>query len=104
VPATISKLLSIIDRTNGAVIKRNPRCALFLSHHVCLQSLRYPSVLTKGTSAEVQISLRTNPLSGPSASPRPIPLEPFSISKDMGRVLIRRSGETISAGEATLVA
>jgi elongation factor 1 alpha-like protein len=57
------------------------------------------SVLAKGTSAEVQISIRAASISGPSSSPRPIPLEPFSSNKDMGRILIRRGGETIGAGE-----
>jgi len=57
------------------------------------------SVLTKGASAEVQISIRTTSVSGPSSAARPIPLEPFSFNKDMGRVLIRRGGETIGAGE-----
>lgn len=56
-------------------------------------------VLTKGTSGEVQISLRTNSLSAASSNTRPIPLEPFSVNKDMGRVLIRRGGETIGAGQ-----
>jgi len=54
------------------------------------------SVLTKGTSAEVQFSLR-NMQGGLSATPG-IPLETFTSNKDMGRVLIRRGGETIGAG------
>jgi elongation factor 1 alpha-like protein len=29
---------------------------------------------------------------------RGIPIEPFSANKDMGRVLLRRAGETIAAG------
>ena len=55
------------------------------------------SVLTKGTSAEVQIGLRPNPVY--NIAGRGIPLEPFSVNKDMGRILIRRAGETIAAGE-----
>ncbi|KAG2362007.1 P-loop containing nucleoside triphosphate hydrolase protein [Suillus spraguei] len=80
VPATISKLIATLDKASGLVTKKNPR------------------VLTKGTSAEVEISLRAGTLSGPSLSTRPIPLEPFSVNKDMGRILVRRGGETISAG------
>lgn len=80
VPATISKLIATLDKASGLVMKKNPR------------------VLTKGTSAEVEISLRAGTLSGPSFSARPIPLEPFSVNKDMGRILVRRGGETISAG------
>lgn len=83
VPATISKLVATLDRASGTVIKQNPR------------------VLTKVTSAEVQISLRT--ATGLAPTTRPIPLEPFASNKDMGRILIRRGGETIGAGElATL--
>jgi elongation factor 1 alpha-like protein len=60
------------------------------------------SVLTRSSSAEVQITLRTATLSGPSSTARPIPLEPFSLNKDMGRILIRRGWETISAGKTVL--
>lgn len=80
VPATISKLIATLDRASGVVTKKNPR------------------VLSRGTSAEVEISLRVGTLSGPTLSTRPIPLEPFSVNKDMGRILVRRGGETISAG------
>lgn len=80
VPATISKLIASLDRASGAVIKQNPR------------------VLTKGASAEVEVSLRAASVSGPSPTARSIPLEPFSCNKDMGRILIRRGGETIGAG------
>ncbi|TFY80059.1 hypothetical protein EWM64_g3953 [Hericium alpestre] len=69
-----------LDRASGSTIKKNPR------------------VLTKGTSAEVQISIRPASMSGYGARPQPIPLETFATSKEMGRVLIRRSGETIAAG------
>ncbi|THH13896.1 hypothetical protein EW146_g6374 [Bondarzewia mesenterica] len=80
VPASISKLNATLDRASGKAIKKNPR------------------VLTKGTSAEVQITIRPASLSGPATRAQPIPLEPFSVSKEMGRVLIRRGGETIGAG------
>ncbi|TFK56181.1 EF Tu GTP binding domain-containing protein [Heliocybe sulcata] len=80
VPASMSKLLATLDRATGAVIRKNPR------------------VLTKGASAEVQITLRSSAYSGPNARPRPIPLETFAANKEMGRVLIRREGETIAAG------
>ncbi|KAF9045948.1 hypothetical protein BDZ89DRAFT_942191 [Hymenopellis radicata] len=79
VPATVSSLLTTLDRASGAVIKNKPR------------------VLAKGTSAEVQISLRSTSLSSASTA-RPIPLESFSVNKDMGRILLRRGGETIGAG------
>jgi len=80
VPATTVKLISTIDRTSGKVLKANPR------------------VLTKGTSAEVQITLRNTQVSGSAAVARGIPLEMFTNNKEMGRILIRRGGETIAAG------
>lgn len=55
-------------------------------------------VLTKGTSAEVRIVLRSTMVSGTSSTVR-IPLETFAANKDMGRILLRRGGETIAAGE-----
>jgi len=58
------------------------------------------SVLTRGASAEVQFSLR-NMQGGSSATPG-IPLETFASNKDMGRILIRRGGETIAAGTLEL--
>jgi elongation factor 1 alpha-like protein len=80
VPATTVKLISTIDRTSGKVLKANPR------------------VLTKGTSAEVQIALRNTQVSGSATVARGIPLEMFTNNKEMGRILIRRGGETIAAG------
>jgi len=79
VPAYISKLNATLDKGSGKVLKANPR------------------VLTKNSSAEVQISLRPSS-SGSSAKAQPMPLEIFSVNKEMGRVLIRRGGETIAAG------
>ena len=58
----------------------------------------FTSVLTKGVSAEVQITLRPSGYSGLSSTRQLIPLEPFSVNKEMGRILIRRGGETIAAG------
>ena len=59
-------------------------------------------MLTKGTSAEVQIVLRSTVVSGISSTSR-IPLETFATNKDMGRILLRRGGETIAAGESCFV-
>ncbi|VDC01160.1 unnamed protein product [Peniophora sp. CBMAI 1063] len=78
-PASISKLTATLDRTSGKTIKANPR------------------VLTKGANAEVQITLRGTG-TGTAARPTLVPLEPFSVNKEMGRVLVRRGGETIAAG------
>ncbi|KAI1789023.1 P-loop containing nucleoside triphosphate hydrolase protein [Ganoderma leucocontextum] len=80
VPASISHLISVLDRSNGSVVKNKPR------------------VLTKNMSAEVEISLRGSAYSGPASRALPVPLEPFSMNKETGRILIRRGGETIGAG------
>ncbi|KAI6151762.1 P-loop containing nucleoside triphosphate hydrolase protein [Pisolithus tinctorius] len=85
VPATLSKLVATIDRASGSVVKKNPR-----------------QVFPHCTSAEVEITLRGGTLSTPSVTGRPIPLEPFSVNKDMGRILVRRGGETIAAGKPCL--
>nr|GAT53835.1 predicted protein [Mycena chlorophos] len=77
VPASISKLIATLDRSSGKVLKTNPR------------------VLAKSTSAEVQITLRPP---NNSTVARPIALEPYAVNKAMGRILIRREGETIAAG------
>jgi len=82
-PATLSKFVAILDRTTGAVIKLRPR------------------VLGKGISARVEITLRSSTMSGPGGHGSAIPLEPFRINKDMGRVLLRRNGETVAAGIVT---
>ncbi|KAK7060217.1 hypothetical protein VNI00_000982 [Paramarasmius palmivorus] len=96
VPATISNLIATLDRASGTVIKKKPRSVLPVDGQQLKTDSHINSVLTKGASAEVQIVLRTTSLSGPSIA-RPIPLEPFSVNKDMGRILLRRGGETIGA-------
>jgi elongation factor 1 alpha-like protein len=78
VPAAFTKLLAITER--GQVVKNNPR------------------VLQKGTTAIVEITIRAPTGSSRSAA---IPLETAQDNKEMGRVLIRRSGETIAAGMVT---
>ncbi|KAG8847044.1 Hsp70 suppressor, GTPase facilitates ribosomal subunit dissociation [Tulasnella sp. 330] len=44
------------------------------------------------------VHLRSGTLHAPTAKPVSIPIEPFAINKDMGRILLRRGGETIAAG------
>ncbi|KAI5480838.1 elongation factor 1 alpha-like protein [Pseudohyphozyma bogoriensis] len=77
IPATIVALEATLDKTTGAVLRKNPR------------------MLTKGASARVRIQLR--PMNS-STTKTEIPIEPFSVNKSMGRVLFRRGGETIAAG------
>jgi elongation factor 1 alpha-like protein len=95
----MSKLISTIDRASGKVLKSNPRLVTRIFCRDVILMKIYERVLTKSTSAEVQITLRTGTLSSPSSATRAIPLEPFAANKDMGRILIRRGGETIAAGE-----
>jgi elongation factor 1 alpha-like protein len=86
----------VLDRASGAVVKKNPRFVIILKTwcRIVTALLAQISVLTSNVSAEVEIILRAT-----SHLPaKPIPLEAFSSNKDMGRVLIRRGGETISAG------
>ncbi|KAJ9124151.1 hypothetical protein QFC22_000948 [Naganishia vaughanmartiniae] len=78
VPATLSKLINVISK--GTTAKQNPR------------------VLQKGVHAEVEITLRAPPQSSSTRAPV-IPLEPAHINKEMGRILLRRGGETVAAGE-----
>lgn len=53
-------------------------------------------VLQKGVTATVEITLRATQNAGRAPT---MPLEIASENKEMGRVLIRRAGETIAAGE-----
>ncbi|KAG0330240.1 HBS1-like protein [Dissophora globulifera] len=74
-PGTISKLLATIDKVTGEVVKKNPR-------H-----------LGKNTTAMVEIKL----------SGRAIPLETYKDSKELGRVMLRKGGETVAAGIVTKI-
>lgn len=69
-PASITKLVEILDKSTGEVVKKNPR------------------VLSKGMTAKVQVKL----------SQRPIPLETFKDNKQLGRIMLRKDGETVAAG------
>lgn len=102
VSATIASLIATLDRASGTVIKKNPRFVCVADSITEILNRQLYSVLTKGTSAEIQIALRPSSVSNPGPA-RPIPLEPFSINKDMGRVLIRRGGETIAAGRLSYI-
>ena len=62
---------------------------------------RLARVLTKGASAEVQVAIRQATFGGSGTRSTVIPVEPFSTNKEMGRILIRRGGETIAAGKYT---
>lgn len=52
-------------------------------------------MLSKGSSARVVIKLRSDASQGPTIG---IPLEIFAVNKGMGRIALRRAGETVAAG------
>lgn len=70
--ATISKLVSILNKSNGEVEKSKPRC------------------LTGSCSAVVQITVI-----------KPIPIELYKDNRELGRFMIRTGGHTIAAGMVT---
>ncbi|WWC69235.1 uncharacterized protein I206_103172 [Kwoniella pini CBS 10737] len=75
-PSTISNLINILDNKNpNIIIKKNPR------------------VLKKGMLATIELTLRN--------LNQKIPLETINENKEMGRILLRRNGETIAAGVVT---
>ncbi|KAI8975255.1 P-loop containing nucleoside triphosphate hydrolase protein [Mycotypha africana] len=72
-PASITKLISIIDKATGEVKKKNPRC------------------ITRNMTATVEVQM----------SQRAIPLETFKDNKQLGRIVLRRGGDTVAAGVVT---
>lgn len=68
-PATITALVSLIDKTTGSVIRNKPR------------------VLTEGSAAIVEIALQ-----------RGVSLEVYQDYKTLGRFMLRDQGKTLAAG------
>lgn len=71
-PATIRKLVSILHKSSGEVLKKKPKC------------------LTKGQNAVVEIQTQ-----------RPVALELYKDYKELGRFMLRYVGSTIAAGVVT---
>ncbi|XP_043932214.1 HBS1-like protein isoform X1 [Protopterus annectens] len=71
-PATIRRLVSILHKSTGEVLKRRPKC------------------LTKGQNAVVELQTQ-----------RPVALELYKDFKELGRFMLRYAGSTISAGVVT---
>lgn len=69
-PATISKLVAVVNKADGSVVKSKPR------------------FLTSGQTAIVEIKLDNGP----------IPMETFKDSKELGRIILRSGGATVAAG------
>ncbi|KAJ1814015.1 hypothetical protein LPJ56_004979, partial [Coemansia sp. RSA 2599] len=72
VPVVIHKIIETFDQRTGEVVKRRPR-------HI-----------RKGATARVEIRAET-----------PVCLELFKDSKELGRLMLRKNGETIAAGIVT---
>ncbi|KAI9144006.1 P-loop containing nucleoside triphosphate hydrolase protein [Paraphysoderma sedebokerense] len=70
--ANITKLIATLNKSTGEVLKKNPRC------------------ITKQSTAIVEIKLS-----------RPICLELYQTSKELGRFMLRKGGETVAAGIVT---
>ena len=71
-PGNIKKLVSLLNKSSGEVVKNKPRC------------------LTGNQSAVVEISLG-----------RPIPLELYKNYRELGRFMLRSGGNTLAAGMVT---
>ncbi|XP_070704946.1 HBS1-like protein isoform X1 [Pempheris klunzingeri] len=71
-PATIRKLISVLHKSSGEVLKKKPKC------------------LSKGMNAIVEIQTQ-----------RPVPLELYKDYKELGRFMLRYVGSTIAAGVVT---
>ncbi|KAE8602531.1 hypothetical protein XENTR_v10014020 [Xenopus tropicalis] len=73
-PATIRKLVSVLHKSTGEVMKKKPKC------------------LTKGMNAVIELQTQ-----------RPIALELYKDFKELGRFMLRYSGSSIAAGVVTEV-
>ncbi|XP_014324685.1 HBS1-like protein isoform X2 [Xiphophorus maculatus] len=73
-PATIKKLISVLHKSSGEVLKKKPKC------------------LSKGMNAVVEIQTQ-----------RPVSLELYKDYKELGRFMLRYVGSTIAAGVVTEV-
>ncbi|XP_064864619.1 HBS1-like protein isoform X2 [Oncorhynchus nerka] len=71
-PATIRKLVSVLHKSSGEVLKKKPKC------------------LGKGMNAMVEIQTQ-----------RPVALELYKDFKELGRFMLRYVGSTIAAGVVT---
>lgn len=96
--AVISRIECTLDKATAQVLKQRPRCvhmtvSLLLSH----ADPGHCSMVGKGASAQIVVKLRSS--TGSSVVSPAIPLEPFAVNKGMGRILLRRSGESVAAGE-----
>lgn len=101
-PATIRKLLSVLHKSSGEVLKKKPKLVSVFSqcgskadvavYGCCAVSFRPLRCLSKGMNAVVEIQTQ-----------RPISLELYKDYKELGRFMLRYVGSTIAAGVVTEV-
>lgn len=73
-PATVKKLISLLNKNSGELIKKKPRC------------------LCKQSTAVVQLEVA-----------RPVCMELYQEYKELGRFMLRSGGNTIAAGVVTKI-
>ncbi len=73
-PANICKLVSVLNKSTGEVIRKRPRC------------------LTKNNNAVIELEIN-----------RPVCIELYKEYRDLGRFMLRYGGSTIAAGLVTQV-
>lgn len=71
-PATVSKLVALLNKNTGEIVQRRPRC------------------LTKQMNAIIEVRF-----------PRPVCVELYRDNKVLGRFMLRYSGKTLAAGVVT---
>ena len=70
--ATVSRLISLLNKSTGEVEKQKPRC------------------LAGNCSALVEITVA-----------KPIPVEVYRDNRELGRFMVRTAGHTVAAGMVT---
>ena len=71
-PGTLKKLVSVLNKSSGEVVKTKPRC------------------LTGNQSAVVEV-----------VTQRPVPIELYKNYRELGRFMLRAGGNTLAAGMVT---
>jgi len=85
----VEEIISLVDKTDGKVIKRKPRYPLMSQS--CLMNLSH---VPSGSAAVIIIQLLNR---------RGIAIEPFHVNRAMGRVVLRNEGQTVGAGSLAAV-
>jgi elongation factor 1 alpha-like protein len=73
-PAIVTKLISILHKGSGEILKKKPRC------------------LAKNSTALIQLTIS-----------RPVCMELYQDCRELGRFMLRSGGSTIAAGVVTKI-